>query len=115
WCVLSVLFFFSSRRRHTRSKRDWSSDVCSSDLQIAGPFKLLIDHIIHPGTRLNQSRGQNGQAPPFFQISGRPEESFRPVKGGREIGRASCRERAWVGESAGCGGSTTRTAETEGD
>src|SRR5699024_11962166 len=28
------LFFFSSRRRHTRSKRDWSSDVCSSDLEI---------------------------------------------------------------------------------
>src|SRR5438067_203364 len=26
------MFFFSSRRRHTRSKRDWSSDVCSSDL-----------------------------------------------------------------------------------
>src|SRR6266704_5220990 len=25
-------FFFSSRRRHTRAKRDWSSDVCSSDL-----------------------------------------------------------------------------------
>src|SRR5699024_12167312 len=30
-----VFFFFSSRRRHTRSKRDWSSDVCSSDLFIA--------------------------------------------------------------------------------
>src|SRR5437868_7980300 len=28
-------FFFSSRRRHTKSKRDWSSDVCSSDLQPA--------------------------------------------------------------------------------
>src|SRR5699024_569519 len=28
----SILLFFSSRRRHTRSKRDWSSDVCSSDL-----------------------------------------------------------------------------------
>src|SRR5207249_5706037 len=28
-----LLFFFSSRRRHTRSKRDWSSDVCSSDLR----------------------------------------------------------------------------------
>src|SRR6266513_4674998 len=28
-----TLFFFSSRRRHTRSKRDWSSDVCSSDLE----------------------------------------------------------------------------------
>src|SRR5699024_11826687 len=27
-----VSFLFSSRRRHTRSKRDWSSDVCSSDL-----------------------------------------------------------------------------------
>src|SRR5690606_40467712 len=26
-------FFFSSRRRHTRFSRDWSSDVCSSDLQ----------------------------------------------------------------------------------
>src|SRR2546428_4801610 len=28
-------FFFSSRRRHTRSDRDWSSDVCSSDLAAA--------------------------------------------------------------------------------
>src|SRR5207249_6788909 len=26
---------FSSRRRHTRSKRDWSSDVCSSDLRVS--------------------------------------------------------------------------------
>src|SRR3712207_7479685 len=30
--VKKVLFFFSSRRRHTRYWRDWSSDVCSSDL-----------------------------------------------------------------------------------
>src|SRR5690349_22808965 len=30
--VLFSVFFFSSRRRHTRSLRDWSSDVCSSDL-----------------------------------------------------------------------------------
>src|SRR5699024_11736084 len=30
--LCGVFFFFSSRRRHTRSKRDWSSDVCSSDL-----------------------------------------------------------------------------------
>src|SRR2546422_5000638 len=29
-----VLFFFSSRRRHTRCSRDWSSDVCSSDLDV---------------------------------------------------------------------------------
>src|SRR5256885_6257630 len=41
WCffcvcgVLCVLFFFfSSRRRHTRLQGDWSSDVCSSDLQL---------------------------------------------------------------------------------
>src|SRR5690606_21433466 len=30
-------FFFSSRRRHTRFSRDWSSDVCSSDLSFASP------------------------------------------------------------------------------
>src|SRR5699024_11923169 len=30
-----ISFFLSSRRRHTRSKRDWSSDVCSSDLSRA--------------------------------------------------------------------------------
>src|SRR5690606_40595332 len=29
------VFFFSSRRRHTRFSRDWSSDVCSSDLSVA--------------------------------------------------------------------------------
>src|SRR5439155_16626116 len=29
-------FFFSSRRRHTRWPRDWSSDVCSSDLVVVG-------------------------------------------------------------------------------
>src|SRR5699024_9484583 len=33
-------FFFSSRRRHTRSKRDWSSDVCSSDLRLE-----LVNHL----------------------------------------------------------------------
>src|SRR2546430_7916728 len=32
WTVGSVVFFFSSRRRHTRFDCDWSSDVCSSDL-----------------------------------------------------------------------------------
>src|SRR5690625_6598888 len=30
----SCFFFFSSRRRHTRWPRDWSSDVCSSDLDL---------------------------------------------------------------------------------
>src|SRR2546429_5296096 len=31
-------FFFSSRRRHTRCSRDWSSDVCSSDLLVSAGF-----------------------------------------------------------------------------
>src|SRR5690349_22343866 len=35
FCFL-FFFFFSSRRRHTRSLRDWSSDVCSSDLTNIG-------------------------------------------------------------------------------
>src|SRR2546421_7756981 len=33
----TCFFFFSSRRRHTRSDRDWSSDVCSSDLAPGDP------------------------------------------------------------------------------
>src|SRR5690606_41056181 len=33
--VFVLYFFFSSRRRHTRFSRDWSSDVCSSDLFLA--------------------------------------------------------------------------------
>src|SRR5699024_11419244 len=45
--VLLLVVFFSSRSRHTRSKRDWSSDVCSSDLhelwlKKCGPTTLLL-------------------------------------------------------------------------
>src|SRR5256885_6453937 len=40
-----VLFFFSSRRRHTRLQGDWSSDVCSSDLLMSAGLRLgLIGH-----------------------------------------------------------------------
>src|SRR3712207_7981752 len=35
------VFFFSSRRRHTRYWRDWSSDVCSSDLPWAIPWEVV--------------------------------------------------------------------------
>src|SRR5208282_6276804 len=35
-------FFFSSRRRHTRCYRDWSSDVCSSDLMPAALVTSLV-------------------------------------------------------------------------
>src|SRR5256884_6140064 len=36
YVVVASFFFFSSRRRHTRCSRDWSSDVCSSDLSLPG-------------------------------------------------------------------------------
>src|SRR5476651_424578 len=43
----SILFFFSSRRRHTRYWRDWSSDVCSSDLEVVkkDPWELVTEAI----------------------------------------------------------------------
>src|SRR2546430_10949634 len=71
-CVRIVLFFFSSRRRHTRFDCDWSSDVCSSDLR-AGPapvvpgahhqnvvcaWTLLFDRRDRKSTRLNSSHSQ---------------------------------------------------------
>src|SRR6266852_3871790 len=51
---MCLMFFFSSRRRHTRCYRDWSSDVCSSDLtklirQIRdhrGVSIIIIEHIL---------------------------------------------------------------------
>src|SRR5438874_7896915 len=41
--VYFFFFFFSSRRRHTRSLRDWSSDVCSSDLFHQGSHVRRVD------------------------------------------------------------------------
>src|SRR5437868_14762103 len=68
---IRLVFFFSSRRRHTRSKRDWSSDVCSSDLSVL----LLV-----PRTRPRQAQ----------------EWSYAIVIRSRailfQIGRASCRK-----------------------
>src|SRR5699024_11574565 len=40
-----TMFFFTSTRRHTRSKRDWSSDVCSSDLRPDEVFLLEKQHL----------------------------------------------------------------------
>src|SRR5690606_39891892 len=42
-------FFFSSRRRHTRFSRDWSSDVCSSDLKRENGDKLVMEVQQHLG------------------------------------------------------------------
>ena len=41
-------FFFSSRRRHTRLRRDWSSDVCSSDLDdLIPPFDIALEALVN--------------------------------------------------------------------
>src|SRR6266496_5513797 len=47
---LFFFFFFSSRRRHTRSLRDWSSDVCSSDLETFRKLHptLKEQHFLNP-------------------------------------------------------------------
>src|SRR5947209_8297927 len=51
YCVVKLLccffFFFSSRRRHTRYWRDWSSDVCSSDLEAVAFIARRGDAPIH--------------------------------------------------------------------
>src|SRR5438105_5612047 len=88
------VFFFSSRRRHTRSTRDWSSDVCSSDLTS------------HPGLALREMQNDGGGAPDTGQMHELRER--RPAAGygcarylvlvgapavHDQIGRASCRER----------------------
>src|SRR5690606_40238484 len=50
WQVwFGCVFFFSSRRRHTRFSRDWSSDVCSSDL-------WLIDQGLPCGKEANEAK-----------------------------------------------------------
>src|SRR5690606_39381842 len=44
--LCSYIFFFSSRRRHTRFSRDWSSDVCSSDLVSGGGKSTLVTGVL---------------------------------------------------------------------
>src|SRR5690606_41010058 len=50
------LFFFSSRRRHTRFSRDWSSDVCSSDLHFA---KSAYEADLQGGSRSEVAFGRS--------------------------------------------------------
>src|SRR3712207_6810487 len=52
------MFFFSSRRRHTRYWRDWSSDVCSSDLEAEIARDLGISRVpVREALRLLESQG----------------------------------------------------------
>src|SRR5438067_5669355 len=91
--------FFSSRRRHTRSKRDWSSDVCSSDL---GPDsrEAYAVNVTSEGAeiRANSSAGLFYGVQTLLQlVEGSGAEAAFPEAEIRDwpsqIGRASCRER----------------------
>src|SRR5687768_18614552 len=87
-------FFCSSRRRHTRCSRDWSSDVCSSDLDPVGYVGLwLADAAVDPAAQpalaahwLDWFEETKTEAVGFGLVT---------LRAG-EIGRASCRERAWI-------------------
>src|SRR5690606_40411969 len=103
--------FFSSRRRHTRFSRDWSSDVCSSDLEsIARTFEAWQYAVDFPPEILAVIK--------FSQMRDlvrnhviddvRLEVYQAPVKhdvavAAAEIGRASCREGGVVWGDAGGG------------
>src|SRR5699024_6426652 len=76
-------FFFSSRRRHTRSKRDWSSDVCSSDL----PYKkvkssdryqtrLNRGEIIILGLRALNDAGKQKDKDGFSKLEGKEQDKI---------------------------------------
>src|SRR5215204_4946088 len=63
--MFGVFFFFSSRRRHTRSLCDWSSDVCSSDLEVSLHLKLPGDLPLDEAHRVAEEveRGIRGSVP----------------------------------------------------
>src|SRR5699024_11962707 len=100
---VSVLFFFSSRRRHTRSKRDWSSDVCSSDLKVSSVAKLLKDWpVTTTCARKYSCITKNPPAPLKMKCCAILYSSTlsRLCSKARKIGRASCREGVQEGRVA---------------
>src|SRR5256885_9704684 len=88
---LRIVFFFSSRRRHTRLQGDWSSDVCSSDLeqvtkilQVAGGFAPEAADMVRYAIAKKKS-----------DVMVKAKASFDSgclASGLTEIGRASCRK-----------------------
>src|SRR2546422_11496145 len=73
---MCFFFFFSSRRRHTRCSRDWSSDVCSSDLaqaqglQAAGTTHFGIDTFVNmvPRNPIQAAAGMDLLGVIFFSL-----------------------------------------------
>src|SRR5690606_41174661 len=98
--------FFSSRRRHTRFSRDWSSDVCSSDLAYATAELgfLALDTAGQMAMRLLAEPVVQIVDPDSGQVVGSGElgevvvTNFSRGYPLIQIGRASCRERVKVSE-----------------
>src|SRR5206468_8537452 len=83
------VFFFSSRRRHTRSDRDWSSDVCSSDL--VGPGGALVSVPVRGGSPATLVAG--GVSLPAIAPAGGRSEERRVGKECRARGGGGIREK----------------------
>src|SRR5690606_41066583 len=87
------VFFFSSRRRHTRFSRDWSSDVCSSDLRQV-VLQAGDERCADEGPR---QRAETADYHHQEELDGQQQvETLRRQVADQQIGRASCRERVWV-------------------
>src|SRR5439155_10100700 len=98
---LYIFFFFSSRRRHTRWPRDWSSDVCSSDLRVD---TAVCREPLGAGVITRSVMTTIGSRPMIYRALGRTGLKVSAVAFGAgpvsEIGRASCRERVEVSGGA---------------
>src|SRR2546421_2252783 len=93
---LRFFFFFSSRRRHTRSDRDWSSDVCSSDLgDPPAEHRALRDTVGVLDLSFRSRLCLTGADRQKF-LNGQATNNVKDLKVG-EIGRASCRESVDLG------------------
>src|SRR5256884_4534187 len=90
----SSFFFFSSRRRHTRCSRDWSSDVCSSDLE-AVAAGLHLDYFIEAAKRAGVVIEVKTGGDSFLQkrLGDGAWDLAEQTWVGMGIGRASCRGR----------------------
>src|SRR5699024_11649747 len=101
-------FFFSSRRRHTRSKRDWSSDVCSSDLVAAE--RLLVGQgtrLRHALQRVDGLRGAEHHVVAVEVPVDAGALAARGVGGLLQQGQAVRSEERRVGRGGGSGGAST--------
>src|SRR5699024_11315580 len=109
-----LFFFFSSRRRNTRSKRDWSSDVCSSDLKYP-PLRITGDVVLRDAQRrvlgvFLDRRGQIGAGVEKVVLDVAEHRERKSVVEGKRVERecSTVAERRAVGEvqTDGVGGRT---------